>query len=215
MDRHEPYHILEGQKPSPTPSKEEPLALIEAGDGLPEEQLCWKWPAAFGKLSMSQHSTQVAKKANSILGCICRSTGSRLREIVTPVYSALMRSHLCLVLGSPVEKNTKITWNEFIGAPLSGIWSSCPVGRGWQTQACYTWRRVGFGGTSQQPSSNYREVIKMKSDFLQQCMARGRKTTDITWNKAALEWRIFMRRLKHWKRLYYAGQSRAQLVLTS
>jgi len=34
--------ILERQRSSPTPWKKESLALIEAGDGLPEEQLCWK-----------------------------------------------------------------------------------------------------------------------------------------------------------------------------
>jgi len=71
-------------------------ACISRGADLLKRSSAEKDPGVLGDngLAMSQQCALVVKKANGILEYLKKSVSSRLREVILPLYSTLVRPHL-------------------------------------------------------------------------------------------------------------------------
>ncbi|PKU42677.1 rna-directed dna polymerase from mobile element jockey-like [Limosa lapponica baueri] len=106
--------------------------VLHLGQGNPKHKyrLCRAWIKSSSeekdlgvlvdeKLNVSWQHMLAAQKANCILGHIKRSIARRLREVILPLSSTLMRPHLeyCVQLGGPNIRGTWTCWSRSIGGP--------------------------------------------------------------------------------------------------
>ena len=133
----EPHEVQHIQLQGAAPGSWQPPLSVQAGGHKDGAQLCWKdlRLLVVGKLDMGQQCALTAQKANHILGCIKRSVARRLREVILPLCSVLVRRHLeyCIQMWSPqCRTDTKLLEciQERATKTIQGM-ESLPARTGW------------------------------------------------------------------------------------
>ncbi|PKU49487.1 rna-directed dna polymerase from mobile element jockey-like [Limosa lapponica baueri] len=97
------------------PGSDNPIHWYRLGGDLLESSSAERdLGALVDKLTMRKQCALVDKKTNGILGCIKKTVGSRSREVILPLYSALMRLQMeyCVQFWLSSSRRTENYWKE-------------------------------------------------------------------------------------------------------
>ena len=152
-----------------------------------------------------------AQKANRVLGCIKRSVASRVRKVILPLCSTLVRPHLesCVQLWSPQHRKHMELLERVqrrARKMIRGL-EHLSVRKGWESWGCSARRRDSCGEILEQPSSTWSGPIGKRGEnlfsrvYYDTTRSNGIKLREGRFRLDIRKTFFTVRVVKHWNRL--------------
>lgn len=204
MSQQEPGDILQ-EYPKSCTQRWRTLVMIQAGDFLAEE--FWLFRKAFG-FPGAQQVGHGSKEGEHNPGCSSISTVCHSREVITLLYSAIIRLHLDIApsLGALTRRKTLLTQIvQHRPTETAWSWSTCLGRTGWGIWASSAWTQL-LGDVTRTNSTYSEATKKMEEGSSVAHRSHGMRGNINKFKQERLKMHIrknffTMRAVKQWSRL--------------